>query len=116
MLRNEYICGEFNDIIAILNAKDYPETYDFISMLLSSDEKEYPGNYDIATGLVKCDNRLSMHKVVFDFTVEPYEAEIKNKNANAMNDLGALYYDGHGCCKDFSKAEFTEGYYYAGIQ
>ena len=106
MLSNEYIHSEFNDIIAILNAEDYPETYDFISMLLASDEKEYPSNYDMVTALVKCDARLSMHKVVFDFVVELYEAEIENKNANAMNDLGALYYDGHGCVQDFGKAVY----------
>lgn len=75
-------------------------------MISACENNDMPSIYDTATALTKCDTKLPMHKVVFDFIVELYETEIENKNAGAMNDLGALYYDGRGCCQDFSKAVY----------
>lgn len=106
MIEINAVRRETDDILAILNAEEYPETYDFLSMISACENDDMPSIYDIATALTKCDAKLPMHKVVFDFAVELYESEINNKNANAMNDLGALYYDGHGCCQDFGKAVY----------
>lgn len=97
---------EINDILTILDATEYSETYSFLSMIASEEHGDIPSCYEIATGLCNCDTRISMHPVVFDFTVKLYEYEIKDDNTDAMNDLGALYYDGKGCNQSFEKAVF----------
>lgn len=102
----EYILKELNDILAILDADEYPETYECASMLYNGGENELPPVYDVATALVTCDERAAMHSVVFDFITELYLYDIELGNENAMNDLGALYYDGRGCNQDFTKAVY----------
>ena len=47
-----------------------------------------------------------MPRVLFDFIADLYKDAIEAGNTNAMNDLGALYYDGRGCEQDFTKAVF----------
>jgi TPR repeat protein len=43
---------------------------------------------------------------VWDFIIELLELEIENGNDDAMNDLGAMYYDGTGCRQSFEKAVY----------
>lgn len=43
---------------------------------------------------------------VWDFVIELLEIEISDGNADAMNDLGAMYYDGTGCAQSFEKAVY----------
>ncbi len=62
--------------------------------------------YDLATALVRCDKTQSLPKVLFDFIVELYQEAAAEDNPAALNDLGALYYDGRGCEQDFTKAVF----------
>ena len=60
--------------------------------------------YELASAIVQCDRTADMPKELFDFVVELYLEAIGKGNADAMNDLGALYYDGRGCKQDFTKA------------
>ena len=85
-----------------LNPVDYPET----TLCLNQDDLYSYSCYDMATLLVDCDKTVNMPRVLFDFIVELYENEIQNGNHYAMNDLGALYYDGRGCNQDFEKAVY----------
>ncbi len=62
--------------------------------------------YDFATALIQCDKTVVMPRCLFDFIVSLYENAIAEGNVFAMNDLGALYYDGRGCNQDFSKAVY----------
>lgn len=62
--------------------------------------------YDLATALVQCDKTKDMPRVLFDFIVDLYKDAAAAGNTDAMNDLGALYYDGRGCEQDFTKAVF----------
>ena len=39
---------------------------------------------------------------LFAFLVTLYKHAVSEGNVDAMNDLGALYYDGRGCSQDFS--------------
>lgn len=109
MLDTGTIQSEINDILAILDPEEYPETYDYLSMLVEEEneaEDEFVDAYDIASTLLNCDSRTYMRRVVFDFIVELYNSEIENGSADAMNDLGALFYDGRGCEQDFKKAMY----------
>ena len=60
--------------------------------------------YDFATALIQCDTAAPMPRCLFDFIVTLYKSAIDDGNADAMNDLGALYYDGRGCHQDFAEA------------
>lgn len=100
----EKIQKEIRDILAILNVEEYPETYQFLSFIVNGENEDFSDLYEIATDLVSCDRHVPMHKLVFDFAVALYEDETESGNEDAMNDLGALYYDGRGCNRDFTKA------------
>ena len=71
-------------------------------------EKMEPGTdlsaYELATALTECDKGREMPRALFDFVVELYDEAIADGNVDAMNDLGALYYDGRGCEQDYQKA------------
>lgn len=62
--------------------------------------------YELATALMRCDRTAALPRTLFDFIVGLYETAIAEGNTDAMNDLGALYYDGRGCAQDFTKAVF----------
>ena len=106
MIDISFIESEINDILAILNAEEYPETYGYLSMIITGEIDKFPCAYDIAANLVECDKTSAMHTVLFDFIVDLYESEIEDGNENAMNDLGAIYYNGRGCEQDFKKAMY----------
>lgn len=79
-----------------------PEAVSF----LESEDLEYYDAYELATELVRCDAAKKMPRELFDLIVSLYKIAIECKNADAMNDLGALYYDGRGCEQDFTKAVY----------
>ena len=85
-----------------LNPEISPETVKFFEF---HENEDIPA-YDFATELVQCDKTVDMPRVLFDFIVSLYENAISDGNIHAMNDLGALYYDGRGCEQDFSKAVY----------
>lgn len=106
MLDTDYILSEISDILAILDIDEYPETYNYLSGFVADNNMECPSCHDLATDIIKSDRKQPMHRVVFNFLVELYTSEIEDDNADAMNDLGALYYDGYGCEVDYEKAVY----------
>lgn len=91
-----------NQIKLELDPKQSPEAIAYFD----SHKGEDISAYDLATDLVNCDKTKDMPKILFDFIVELYLEACKDGNHFAMNDLGALYYDGRGCCQDFGKAVY----------
>ena len=85
-----------------LDPKQSPETIRFLKKTESEDFTPY----ELATKLAECDKTAVMSRVLFDYIVELYLEAIQDNNANAMNDLGALYYGGRGCIQDYSKAVY----------
>lgn len=85
-----------------LDPKQSPEAISF----LKKTESEDFTSYELATKLAECDKTAVMSQALFDYIVELYLEAIQDNNANAMNDLGALYYDGRGCEQDYSKAVY----------
>ena len=79
-----------------------PETIAFFESHLNEDLSAY----ELASALVECDRTVDMPRVLFEFIVDLYKKAIDCGNADAMNDLGALYYDGRGCEQDFTKAVY----------
>lgn len=85
-----------------LDPESLPETVEFFDL---HKEENLPA-YDFATALVQCDKTVNMPRCLFEFIVCLYEDAISDGNTDAMNDLGALYYNGRGCNQDFTKAVY----------
>lgn len=79
-----------------------PETVAFFEAQLN----EELSAYELAAALVACDRTVDMPRVLFDFIADLYKKAIDSGDTDAMNDLGALYYDGRGCEQDFTKAVY----------
>ena len=79
-----------------------PETVEFFKLHKDEDLSAY----DLATALIQCDKTADMPLCLFEFIVSLYETAVKDGNVYAINDLGALYYDGRGCKQDFTKAVY----------
>ena len=79
-----------------------PEAIDYFTNHMNDELS----SYELATGLVQCDKASDMPRVLFDFIVDLYKDAAATGNTAALNDLGALYYDGRGCEQDFTKAVF----------
>ena len=79
-----------------------PETVDFLESHLN----ENFSAYELATALIECDRTVDMPRILFDFIANLYRKAIDSGNTDAMNDLGALYYDGRGCEQNFKNAVY----------
>lgn len=86
------------------------ETYELLESYLDGFESEdfvfpSPEPYLLADNLLACDETKPFPPELLKLIKDLYELSIADKNATAMNDLGALYYSGrHGFPQDFSKA------------
>lgn len=94
--------SKINELLSSLDIAKFPET---VACLEQSSTDEIPA-YELATNLVNCDRTSEMTRPLFDFIVALYTKECDKGNHFAMNDLGALYYDGRGCEQDFTKAVY----------
>lgn len=91
------------DLLAILDASEYPAIYQYLGNLLGNDTDEAE-----PMGIVSELQAMGpLPQVVWDFIIELLESEIENGNDSAMNDLGAMYYDGTGCEQSFEKAVYN---------
>lgn len=86
-----------------LDPKEFPETIQF---LLEYDDAQNLNSYQIASEIVTRDRTSNLPRNLFNYIVKLYKEAIDEGNADAMNDLGALYYDGRGCEQDFTKAVY----------
>lgn len=84
-----------------LDPNQFPETIEYFESIKNLDGIP---SYKLASELLSRDRKNAMPPDLFAFIVELYEEAISKGNVDAMNDLGALYYDGRGCCQDFGKA------------
>ena len=84
----------------VLDPELLPETAELFENSIPTDADPY----ELASAIVQCDRTVDMPKELFDFVVGLYLEAIDKGNVDAMNDLGALYYDGRGCGQDFTKA------------
>ncbi len=101
-MTNTSYSDRIHRILPELNPEQSPESL----ALLRDYEADDLSPFELATELAKCDKTSDMPRVLFDFLVDLYSEECRNGNDWAMNDLGALYYDGRGCEQDFKKAVF----------
>ena len=96
--------NDLNEIFNLLNDENDAELKACIAGLLAAGPELTASPYEIATALCSAAPAKPLPSFVFELVVGLYESEAEAGNADAMNDLGALYYDGRGCDQDYAKA------------
>lgn len=99
------ICKELQDILTITEADSFPELHDYLFSIMDEEYGVSEDPYDIANQILLCDRPSDLPEVVINTVISLFNAAYEAGNAEAMNDLGAQYYDGsRGFEQDFSKA------------
>ncbi len=94
---------EITEIMLSLDPERYPETCE----LFAEHERDNEMNgYELAARLMECDRTMPMTDEVFSFVVTLLEDCVADGDEDAMNDLGALYYEGRNGKPDFEKAVY----------
>ena len=103
--KNE-IYNELQSIYDVLPAEEYPKMYDYITAMIA-DEEGMDEPYGLAANLAELDKPVTLPEYIIDFITELFEGEMEKGNDDAMNALGAMYYDGHrGFEQSFEKAVY----------
>lgn len=98
-----------NEILAMLDAEQYPETYMYLSQQIDDDAVDVDDAYIMAGRLLELDKPEDLPPFVIEFIEDLFLQAIEDGNEDAMNDLGAQYYDGNrGFEQNFQKS----AYYY----
>lgn len=103
-MEKEKMMNGIQAVLAILDADAAPEARDYLGGLLFEDDAD-TDPYTVANKLLLCDLPEALPEVLRDFVEALFTAAFDEGNADAMNDIGAQYYDGsRGFDQDFTKA------------
>lgn len=94
MTEKQEIYNELQSIYAILPAEEFPDMFAYITDMLA-DEDCMDEPHSMALTLAEHDKPADLPDYIIDFITDLLESEIEKGDADAMNDLGAMYYDGH---------------------
>ena len=105
MIDMDYVSTEVQDILSMLDANSLPGVFEYLASLLDEDGDVTDPPYVIANNVIALDKPKQFPSFLIDFITDMFELEIADGNDNAMNDLGAQYYDGNrGFEQSFDKA------------
>ena len=97
--------NELSDILSALNKEEYPECLDRLTEAIAAPPMETTALYTLATDLLSSDKPKNLPPCLVDFITRLLLLCIEQGDENAMNDLGAQYYDGYrGFEQNFDKA------------
>ncbi len=105
MINMDYVATEVQSILAMLDAGEFPGVYSYLAGILDEDGRVSDGPIVIANTLMDLDRPLKFPEYLIGFIEDMYQLEIAEGSDDAMNDLGAQYYDGsRGFEQSFDKA------------
>lgn len=100
-----YVSTEVQSVLAMLDAGEFPGVYEYLSSLPEADSSVSAQPYVIANTILGLDKPEPFPGFLIDFITDMFQFEIADGNDNAMNDLGAQYYNGNrGFEQSFEKA------------
>ena len=104
--KNSRLYDMIQETFSMLDADELPQMAQALAGLLDENNTEcLPSPLALANGIMEMDKPKTFPTYVIDFITELYEMEIAAGNDDAMNDLGAQYYDGsRGFEQSFEKA------------
>ncbi len=101
----DYVSTEVQGILSMLDANSFPGVFGYLASLQDEDGDVSTPPYVIANNVIGLDKPQQFPDFLIDFITDMFELEIAEGNDNAMNDLGAQYYDGsRGFEQSFDKA------------
>lgn len=98
--------AKIQETLVLLDAGEFPQVHDYLMSFGGLDDVTIDATpYEIANRLLACDMSEPLPEVVRDLIAELFEDACEEGNAEAMNDLGAQYYEGaRGFEQSFEKA------------
>jgi len=97
--------NELQDMVSMLDAESFPELHTYLANIMDEENGVAVEPYELANQILRLDRPYDFPQVVLDTVIELFEDAFEAGNADAMNDLGAQYYDGsRGFEQDFGKA------------
>jgi TPR repeat protein len=110
MITKENLLTETKKVADRIDSADLPETAAYFEDLLNFEGLMDDSAFSIATALLSRDKPKHFPAFLLEYIVELYEMEIAAGNHHAMNDLGAMYYNGdRGFEQNFGKAVLYYG-------
>lgn len=105
-METKYLIKKLKTVLDALGEKESPECGDYIdNLFIGEDELLCDDPYTIANELLQCDKPDDLPRIIRDFIEELFTAAYEEGNVDALNDLGALYYEGsRGFTQDFTMA------------
>jgi len=103
---NYELYNELQNIFTVLDADSFPQLHNYLAEIMDEYEGVTEDPYEIANQILQCDKPLDFPQIVIDTIILLFEISFEeDENADAMNDLGAQYYDGsRGFEQDFAKS------------
>ena len=92
-----------NNAAEVIDAGEYPGVSSFFTELSRERAENMESPMEIISQLYEM---KPLPKAAWDFIIELLKLEIDNENDDAMNNLGAMYYNGAGCEQSFEKAVY----------
>lgn len=102
---NDVLLNSIQAVAAMLDPDETPDAAAYLNSLASDDGWMDDDPYEIANQLLDCDKPNPLPATLRDLIEELLNAAFEDGNADAMNDIGAQYYDGsRGFEQDYAKA------------
>lgn len=104
MISNE-LFGNIQAVAAMLDPDELPESAAYLNAIASDDDCLADDPFVIAGRLLGSDKPAPFPAELRDLIEELFDAAFEDGTADAMNDLGSMYYDGsRGFEQDYAKA------------
>ncbi len=101
-MSHQALASMLHALIDQLSPQQFPQLYDCLTKAL---EEETPDPFVIAGQMLRCDRPVPFPKAVTEAIEKLFTAAFDAGNADALNDLGAQYYDGdRGFEQNYTKA------------
>lgn len=105
IMDNKWLTDKTKAILDRMDPEVYPEACEFLNGLIEDDSFCEYGPFGIANELADADKDEEWTPEIVEYLEALYMEAINAGDADAMNDLGAHYYDGHrGFEQSFDKA------------
>ena len=102
---NYELYTELQELISMLDADSFPELCGYLASIMDEESGVVDDPYEIANQMLLCDRPADFPPEAIDTIELLFKTAFEAGNAEAMNDLGAQYYDGsRGFEQDYTKA------------
>lgn len=103
-MTEKHLSNRLSTILKTIDKEKYTDITSIIECSMSDDGDAYMDAFDFAVEFHNADINEILPKEVTELIIEIYLEEIENENADAMTNLGSLYYTGRCGEQNYEKA------------